>query len=545
MTFRILHFFLYSHLFFSNALNFLTDKELDDYCVENMNCLEILETDWKYLEEYLKKEGISKIQVFLNYIFNDFVKLFHDIPKKFGDTKSRDDFEKKIDEFFKRKTKKEEYKEYEMQYDKYNKKPVGDLLIKGLVEDLFKPNEKLENDFPYLKYFFYKKIINKDDIYENLKAEKDFAINYPLLVTCLSKEGLDKAYLLQNLENINNFSNLLLKQYSNEITREKAKKIKIGKVLQNNKMEVLFDKYNYSWDKIKNYATKYECRNEMEVLSLTKESSLSLFLLDNGELYHGMYLAAAYDMFIEWQNSIIKDIINLNAQSGLLKSYISLLQRKVYIQEANDIDILSIAQFNENNNLEEVLLKYVYRNCFEKNQIDYYNYDNYFYDFNKMEIELGKILLIGKKQFVTKEDDKKYLNFMAYRFEGFRNNRSSILIEFNSKYKPSELTKNKKDDILRYLNSKNIINIDSHQIRKKKFLEDIYFSIQTLLFYICKENFDLSTSIYDIINQLPEYICICSDLKNFFKIYPNYSVDLIFKIFEYIEYLCFDFIRRI
>ena len=64
---------------------------------------------------------------------------------------------------------------------------------------------------------------------------------------------------------------------------------------------------------------------------INEESPLSQFLLDNGELYHGMYLAAAYDMFIEWQNSILGNIINLNSQNGLLKSYIHLLKRKVYV----------------------------------------------------------------------------------------------------------------------------------------------------------------------------------------------------------------------
>ena len=35
-----------------------------------------------------------------------------------------------------------------------------------------------------------------------------------------------------------------------------------------------------------------------------------------------------YEVFIEWQNSILNKIINYNAQNGLLNSYISLLSRK-------------------------------------------------------------------------------------------------------------------------------------------------------------------------------------------------------------------------
>ena len=273
--------------------------------------------------------------------------------------------------------------------------------------------------------------------------------------------------LLENLKNINNFSNLLLKKYSYELTREKAKEIKIGNILNNNKMEDLFEKYKNSWDNIKDYAIKYECRNEMEVLNINKDSPLSQFLLDNGELYHGMYLAAAYDMFIEWQNSILNNIINLNSQNGLLKSYTSLLKRKIYVQEANDNDILSIGKYKNNKFMEQLLFKYIYRNCFETDKfgilkIDYFNYDNYTYDFDKMEIELGKILLVGKKKFIIKEDDKdgkNYLKFIIYRYEGFRNNNSSIIIDFNLKYKSRELSPDEREDLFNYLKETKIMNI--------------------------------------------------------------------------------------
>ena len=268
-------------------------------------------------------------------------------------------------------------------------------------------------------------------------------------------------------------------------------------------MEDLFEKYKNAWDNIKDYATKYECRNEMQVLNINKDSSLSQFLLDNGELYHGMYLAAAYDMFIEWQNSILNNIINLNSQNGLLKSYTSLLKRKIYVQEANDNDILSIGKYKENKFMEHLLFKYIYRNCFDIDKfgilkMDYFNYDNYTYDFDKMEIELGKILLVGKKQFIIKEDDKNYLNFITYRFEGFRNNKSSIITEFNAKYKSRELTQQEKEDILRFLSVNNIINLETHKIRKTKELENIYFSLQTLIFYLVLHFFINSTFIFFI-----------------------------------------------
>ena len=549
LTYRLLHFILYSHLMFSNALNIINDNDINEYCVNNMNCMEILENDWSFIENCLKDKGISKIQIFFNYIFKDFVKIFNDIDNKMENVESRNTFEKKMANFIIQNTTKEKYKDYEEMYLQKNVKPIGDLIIKGIIQEILKPSEYSEKDFPFLKYFYIKNEINKDYIYEKLKSEKDFSIIYPLLETCLSPDYLNKAKLLENLQNINNFSNILLKKYSYEITREEAKNIKINEALTSSKMEELFNKYTSSWNNINQYATKYECRNEMKVLNIDRKSPLSEFLLDKGELYHGMYLAAAYDMFIEWQNSILDNIINLNSQNGLLKPYIHLLKRKIYVQEASQNDILSITRKDKTQLIEEIFFKYIYRNCFEKNklgqlEVDYFNYDSFTFDFNKMEIELGKILLIGKKLFIKKEEDNNYLNFVTYRYEGFRNNKSSIIIEFNEKYKSRDLSQQEKDEILRYLGTKNIINIDNHKIRRMKELENIYFSLQTLLFYIFKENFELTKTINDIIIELPEFICISKELKDFFEKYNNLGVDSILKLFEYFETLCFGTIRK-
>ena len=272
-----------------------------------------------------------------------------------------------------------------------------------------------------------------------------------------------------------------------------------------------------------------------------------IFLIVNGDLYYGMYIAAMYEVFIEWQNSILNKIINYNAQNGLLNSYISLISRKVYIQDAQENEIISIGQ-KEDKIIENILLKIIYRNCFEKIdnkiKIDYLNYDNNKYDFDEMEIELGKLLLLDKKYFITKEDDKEYLKFIIYRYEGFRNNNSSVIIEFISKYKQIDLTAEVKDILQNYLDDKKIINLEKYEIKKIKELENMYFSLQTLLFYIFKEDYDLKESINNIIIQLPEYVVICKELNDMFQNFNNLCVDSILKIFEFFEYLCFSQIKN-
>lgn len=210
--------------------------------------------------------------------------------------------------------------------------------------------------------------------------------------------------LLHDLKDINSFANILLNLYSNKIEREEAKNKKINSIInKNEKYEILFKKYQKAWNNVKEYATRYECRPEMKILEISNKSPLSNFLLDNGELYHGMYLASIYDMFIEWQNNILDKIKNNNAFSGLLNPYINLLSRKIYIQKAQENEIMSLSSKDYKKIDDNILLKNTYRNCFEKNKdneilkINYLNYDSYNYDFDEMEIELGKLLLIGKK----------------------------------------------------------------------------------------------------------------------------------------------------
>ena len=66
------------------------------------------------------------------------------------------------------------------------------------------------------------------------------------------------------------------------------------------------------------------------------------------------------------------------------------------------------------------------------------------------------------------------------------------------------------------MDDKKIINLEKYEIKKIKELENMYFSLQTLLFYIFKEDYDLKESINNIIIQLHEYVVICKELNDMF-----------------------------
>jgi len=63
-----------------------------------------------------------------------------------------------------------------------------------------------------------------------------------------------------------------------------------------------------------------------------------------------------------------------------------------------------------------------------------------------IEEELGKIILPGLKRF-----KKGKIKFITFLYEGFKGGNSTILVEYNNKYKKRELTEKERNciDILK------------------------------------------------------------------------------------------------
>ena len=166
------------------------------------------------------------------------------------------------------------------------------------------------------------------------------------------------------LNNINKLSNLLITKYDYKISREQAKKL----ILKNELTDILnyynliygknIDKEEFrnnvikpfilSCDLIKEKATKYKCKviRDLEKgenpFSMNVDLPLSDFLVDDGEINGGMFLASAYENMIFWQNNLLNLIIEKNKINGPLNQYISGLEQTIDIQEASSDEILNI-----------------------------------------------------------------------------------------------------------------------------------------------------------------------------------------------------------
>ena len=277
----------------------------------------------------------------------------------------------------------------------------------------------------------------------------------------------------------------------------------------------------------------------MEEEILHERMPLCHFLIDDGEIGKGMYLAAGYQNFIEWQNQFLEPItkaLDIN-KKGILYYFNKNLKNRIDVQKANDNDIIK-KDFPDNSiyiNFLHLISLNSYRNIYYKNnndiKINYLNYNHFIYDFNIIEEELGKILLTGKRLFNTNN-----IKFVTYCYEVFRGEKSSTLIDFIELYPPKTLNEEEKKNLIDYIIEKNTYNTYD--------FTQLLFSLQLIIYYLTQEKKPVDFTLSDVINSLPDYLNISDDCKSFCEKFYKFSVSQLFEAFSIIELFCFDIISK-
>ena len=529
--YRLLNFVCYNYLFFSFCLDCISEENFNKYLIKNMNILEIIEADWNLLKESLQQKNISSIQIFMNMIFKKLAKLIKNC-KILNSNSEREEFENNVEKLIEECI--HDYNSYSNKYNKENKNQLGlnSLDIKTIVTGLAQVDDEIytENDFPMLKYFNLTKYKSKEDLLK-LIDKKD---NHPLLKQILL--DIPEIYKMKYLPIFNEFTNFMVENYSFKISRDDAKKkiLQNEEIFDNEEFKKKFTKFIKAWREIKDYAIKYQCRPEMPVKNLSSEDPLIYFLNDDGELGYGMYLAAACQNFISWQNSFLQPIIDVNTSNGILFSYINNIKKKIPVQNSKKRNIVLINErFLDSKyiNINDVIYSFSHRNIFNKDgTINYYDYNSFIYDYDAIEEELGRIILPGVCQF----EGEKELNFVAFWSEGFRGGRSEVLSTFYLKYPQKDLDKDEKKKLLNYIKSLMIEN----NYDFKEFLG----SIQKLIFYLTdKDNVKEDEKVIKILKDAPSYFKLSEEFLGFFSIEDfELTCDKIMNLFFFIEHLCFD-----
>ena len=539
VSYRLLSFIFYSYLFYGKILGFVNDKIIDNIIQFNdFSIYDIMIKTWKFLENALKAKGINEIQIFLHLIYPKLINILMMIPKV-ENIQIRKNIEEKVtnlvnDTIDKYEEKKKTYIKYN---NTYNQSDIYS--IRFIIQELVTPLVYNENDYPFLKYFMIPNYPSKNEIKEVIKLVPEHNKKYPILINLLNDEGNVEA--LQNLSKINPFINSMLDYYSYKIKREDAKKVKIKDELRkidNQSINKEFIDFKEGWQnfteflkekqktkKKEEYLLKYRCRPEIKIKQITEESELAYVLNDDGEYDFGMNIAASYQLFTEWQNLVLGNIINSNSQNGVLKYFIDQISKEILTQNATSNEIISFNLNNENsmfNSFEEIITAFSKRNCYNNDgTINYSNYKNIQYDFDLIEETIGKIILPGKKSFKPEVQ-----RFITYGYEGYRGGNSTVILDYLSKYNQSPLSKQEKKILYEFS-------------QRGKDYNNFMFSLQLLIFYLKNENYQSNYSIKDAINNIPDYVNIGNECKEFFEINDNFKLINLISIFEYIELLCY------
>ena len=550
LSFRLFNFILYSHLFFSNLLGYLSDEEMNLYTHGEFTCIRMVEKNWEIMQIILSEKGINNIKSFINIVFDKIIELMNNI-EDMSTIDKRQEFETNIKDYIEQVVNnKEEYDALEAKYNEYNEKIKGSdpQSLVEIISENYSPFSDLydKTEYPNLRLFLLSKYPDIKELETCLEKKKDYTTHYCLLNQVLINN--EDFGLIENVVNINKLVNLLYKKYNNKIERDKAKTKKIlecfdeNEEIDNIKKDII-NPYINSWNKIKSKCTKYMCRPTMPELEITMENTLINFLPDDGELYGGMYLASAYRNFIDWQNEFVKMVIKCIGPDSLLRSYLSQLNQEIHVYEANEEDVVKI-NLNHLKNVKNMIFQYSMRDIFKNGKIDFKEFKRSIkFDFDSIENELARSILPGVKQFISSEASDP-IQFVSYLYETFRSSRSSIITNYNIKYPSRALTTEEEKLLYSFIKEK--------KSKKQNFYVDVLSSCQILIDYIQKENFNKNKAILSVIKDLPKYIEIDDFLKSFFiekteDMIPTddnniqmFSINTLIKIYELMEFLCWD-----
>ena len=518
LPYRILSFILYSHLWVANLIGNLSEEELKSFTHGEYSCFRSMEKNWEIIDEILKENEINNTKAFINIIFKDISKMINECP--ILDTfEKRQEFEEKINNYFEEFLKDKENINTKLDiYLKTNEniKGFNPLSIDVIIQEGCTPfigQIYSQEIFPELKMFLVTKFPNIDVLYSELEKIPEYTKKYCLLNQVIINN--EENNLIENVVNINELTNLLLKRYTYKISRDEAKQkellAELSKEKDSNEIdeikEKLINPFIQSWDKIKNKSTNYLCRPKMDVFTMKENTKLNFLLVDDGELGGGMYLASAYTNFINWQNNFINIILHNTGQDSILSSYLYQINQEIYVQEAKSEDLV---KFNDKIQMKliDMIESYSMRKIIKKDgTLNHDNYRDIKFDFATIEEELGKLILPGVKKFKYSDNDDP-ITFVTYLYEGYRGKKSEVLSNFNTKYPARELTNEERQSLFEFI-SKNKNN--------PEIIKNFLSSCQILIDYIQKENFNKNHSLFNIIQNLPDYIELDDKFKNLFR----------------------------
>ena len=151
--YRLLNFILYSHLFYSNCLGYISNENMNKYICDGITCIKMLVINWNLLKDALQSKGIQIIQIFMNLIFDKLIEKLKKC-KEIKTNEEREKFEEEIEILIQESLK--EYEAYSKTYLELNQEALQ--LDKHNMKSLMLENNEIttydEENYPFYKFFF-------------------------------------------------------------------------------------------------------------------------------------------------------------------------------------------------------------------------------------------------------------------------------------------------------------------------------------------------------------------------------------------------------
>ena len=448
LSYRLLNYILYTHLFFAKLLT--CSEQFDDYLPKGMTWFETIKECFILLQKELEKKGIKKIDVFLNFIFNDLFKVLHS-KKCINNFEELIGFENELeklieDKFIQTKNKIDKFKELEMERIKDHNSGIA-LLKEIYSKDMYKK-------YPYYENFYYADYLDEEYI-ENILEHKD-KNEYPILSKYLEykkkKYNDDDKYSLCDLSIFNEVLNLVYDKYNNQISREFAEKtlIKNSDIYEPNKdlIDDFIDLYNDLEIIVENNG-----KNQKLKLNIDKNYICDFLLLDENK--YGKSYKKIYQKYIELQNKELEGLLNIKIDKRIFNDNCKI---KINVQQIKENEIFTF-DIPRIFNFISVVFNSSYRKI-----IDTQNYENY----NEYIISLDTIedimtdLLLKNKKLLNNE-----LTGFSYDNEVFANEITDLIKNF--KFNDTKISINDKVVFYNYINDNNG-NDDKYRIIINNFI---------------------------------------------------------------------------
>ena len=500
IVYRVLNFILYSCIHFAKHLGYINENNINQfipYKIINKKCsplktFDVIKDNWKNIKECLTDE--KDIFIFMNMLLNNtsFKQEIHNCSIQLNE-QQRDSFEDAISKII---VKDENYDEFAKTYSSQRQNLLLKLNDSALqLENIINqtivslPSE-IQNEFPQYNYFHLSTFPSENSLKTYLQNHND--VDFPLLQAYLhQKESFD---FLKQLTYLNPVVNYIHDECDFKLSRSEmnSKKLTECSKITSHEFKEKLDNFRRAFNKFSELDLQYECKkinNKYKIdLNKVKETPIGYFLVDNGSIRsYGIYLTAIYELLANRQNGIINSITR-NKTTEIANHLKEYLEQEVMIQDANEEEILSM-EYNNNNsmfNSFEEMISYFSEPCFFDNEITeivYSKYKDISFDLTQIETQLVNVLLPGKKKLSW--EDLRYINF---KYEGYANNKSKIIDNYNKMYNKEELGEKTKAEILKYMNKCNC-------------REKIYDCLQYLLHYIYRKEFPPNTKIKDVIKD--------------------------------------------